>query len=90
MRVGAPPLDLSAIRLDYYETEDGFSVVSTFFAEYLNEMRGDAVSFLAIGTTGYHLLQCHNHVAPPVDSRRIHQLNQQTQMMCSKFAAGGV
>lgn len=69
LRVGAPPLDLSAIRLDYFETEDGFSVVSTFFAEYLNEMCGDAVSFLAIGTTGYHLLQCRNHVAPPVDSR---------------------
>jgi predicted RNA-binding Zn-ribbon protein involved in translation (DUF1610 family) len=66
---GLPPLDLSSIRLDYFETEDGFTVVSASFAQFLKEMCGDAVKCLAIGETGYYLLQCRDHVAPPADSR---------------------
>lgn len=67
--VGLPPLDLSSIRLDYFHTEDGFAVVSTPLAEYLKEICGDAVTYLAIGETRYHVLLCRDHVAPPADSR---------------------
>jgi hypothetical protein len=66
---GLLPLDLSSIRLDYFKTKDGFTVVSASFAQFLKEMCGDAVKCLAIGETGYYLLQCRDHVAPLPDSR---------------------
>jgi len=67
--VGLPILNFSSIRLDYFETYDTFPIVSTALADCLKELCADAVSFLPVGATGYHVLRCRDHVAPAENSR---------------------